>query len=30
VKIHELSSHGMGNLGRFFPTHVRQIANRAY
>jgi hypothetical protein len=29
VKIHDLSSHGMGNLGRSFPSHVCQIANRA-
>jgi len=29
VKIHDLSSHGMGNLGRLFPSQVRQIANRA-
>jgi hypothetical protein len=29
VKIHGLSSHEIGNLGRLFPSHVRQIANRA-
>ena len=29
AKIHDLSSHGIGNLGRLFPSHVRQIANRA-
>ena len=29
AKIHDLSSHGMGNLGRLFPSHVRQITNRA-
>jgi hypothetical protein len=29
AKIHDLSSHGMGNLGRLFPSNVRQIANRA-
>jgi hypothetical protein len=29
ANIHDLSSHGMGNLGRLFPSHVRQIANRA-
>ena len=28
VKVHGLSSHGTGNLGRLFPSHVRQIANR--
>jgi hypothetical protein len=29
AKIHDLSSHGIGNLGRLFPSHVRQLANRA-